>query len=479
METTHSDDLKVLHQTWSACPVCLKRLLGECVQIGTNVFLRKNCAEHGSFESIIWRGRFDIHEWMGETESPPVENPRCPDGCGLCPDHLQKTCCVLLNITSRCNLDCRFCFADQGRVADDPTFETIRESLANLVETGKTLVQLSGGEPTVRSDLPEIIHAAKAAGLKYVQLNTNGIRLGEEKNYVRELADAGLSFVFMQFDGTEDAIYEELRGQPLLKIKQNAIEHCAAQNLGVTLVPTIVRGSNTQNIGETLRFAISQSPNVRGVHFQPVSFLGRAPEHPTDHKRITLDELIVEIERQTNGMILAEHLVPSQCNHPLCGFHGDFLANHHEVIPLLQREKRVQQGCCDLADRGETRFFPKNLVSCADKRQAFLTRRWQRPALNDAEIASCCGDIHDMEYFLKRIKTNGFTVTAMALAFQDADTLDFTRLRSCSLHVYDKGRFMPLERQEGAKQREALSPARPPRMMPNTDTVAHTSRHIH
>ncbi|MDY0094121.1 MAG: radical SAM protein [Candidatus Vecturithrix sp.] len=427
METTHSDDLKVLHQTWSVCPVCLKRLPAERVQIGTNVFLRKTCAEHGTFESIIWRGRFDIHEWMGETESPALANPRCPDGCGLCPDHLQKTCCVLLNITSRCNLDCRFCFADQGGAMDDPPFEAIRESLANLVKTGKTLVQLSGGEPTVRSDLPDIIHAAKAAGLKYVQLNTNGVRLGEDQDYVRALADAGLSFVFMQFDGTEDAIYEELRGQPLLKIKQNAIKHCAAQNLGVTLVPTIVRGINTQNIGETLKFAISQSPNVRGVHFQPVSFIGRAPEHPTDHERITLDELICEIEQQTDGMIRAEHLVPSHCNHPLCGFHGDFLTNHNEVIPLLKREKPVQQCCCN--------------SNAADKRRAFLTRRWQRPALNDAETASCCGDIHDMEYFLKRIKTHGFTVTAMA--FQDADTLDFTRLRSCSLHVYDKGRFVP------------------------------------
>ena len=273
-------DIKTLFKTWSVCPVCMKRLAAERVQVGTEVFLRKTCREHGIFESIIWRGFSDINEWVDGSDSHSLNNPGCPDGCGLCSDHLQKTCCVLLNVTSHCNLNCRFCFADRGSSNDDPSLDEIRESLHKVIEKGKTLVQLSGGEPTMRNDLPEIIKAAKEAGAKYVQLNTNGIRLGEDKKYVKELAEAGLSFVFMQFDGTNDKIYEILRRRPLLKIKREAIENCSDNNIGVTLVPTIVHGINTDDIGEMLKFAISEVPKVRGVHFQPVTFIGRVPENP-------------------------------------------------------------------------------------------------------------------------------------------------------------------------------------------------------
>jgi uncharacterized radical SAM superfamily Fe-S cluster-containing enzyme len=407
--------------------VCLKRLPAKRVQIGAEVFLQKTCKEHGDFKSIIWRGLSDINDWVDGSENLPMDNPQCPDNCGLCPDHLRKTCCVILNVTNRCNLNCRFCFADNDCSKEDPAFEELRESLFKLIEKDKTLVQLSGGEPTMREDFPEIIKTAKEAGAKYIQLNTNGIRLSEDNQYVRELAKAGLSFVFMQFDGTEDSIYENIRGRALLKIKQKAIDNCAEYNIGVTLVPTIVRGINTPNIGEIIRFAISEAPKVRGVHFQPVSFIGRIHENPSDNDRVTLDELIDEIQNQTNGTIKKENLLPSACDHPLCGFHGDFVIDQKEVIPLLNLRKTGKKSCCD--------------PSAAEKNREFVAKRWQRPPKDQANTDSCCSDIHDMDVFLNRIKSHGFTVTAMA--FQDAGNIDLSRLRNCSLHVYDKGRFVP------------------------------------
>jgi uncharacterized radical SAM superfamily Fe-S cluster-containing enzyme len=420
-------DCRVLYKTWSVCPVCLRRLPAERVQIGNEVFLRKSCPEHGFFETIVWHGLSDINDWVGPLEIPAADNPQCPDGCGLCDDHLQKTCCVLLNITNRCNLNCRFCFADAGNGSGDPTFDEIRESLLNLTEKGKTLVQLSGGEPTMRNDLPEIVKTAKDAGAKYVQLNSNGIRLGEDKEFVRKLAEAGLSFVFMQFDGTDDEIYLELRNRALLDIKKRAIDNCSEFNIGVTLVPTLVHGINTHNIGEILRFAVSQAPKVRGVHFQPVTYIGRVPDSSLNTERFTLDQLIAEIQSQTGGIIKAENLLPSSCDHPLCGFHGDFLIDRDNVIPLLKREKMEKSCCCT--------------PGSADMNREFVARRWQRPPADQSVKDSCCGDVHDMEYFLNRVKTHGFTVTAMA--FQDAGNLDFSRLRNCSLHVYDKGKFVP------------------------------------
>ena len=228
-----------------------------------------------------------------------------------------------------------------------------------LVENGSTFIQLSGGEPTVRNDLPDIVAAAKAAGCENIQLNSNGIRLGRDRAYTKALAEAGLSFVFMQFDGTEDAIYEKLRGRPLLAEKQAAIKACSDELLGVSLVPTIVPGVNDQNIGEILNFGFSNSPAVRGVHFQPVSYFGRHPHPQGNRDRITLPEVLHAIERQTDGRVKISDFVPSGCDHPRCGFHGDFVVLPDSLMKLTGK----RESCSCSQDDGRRPYQESQLCS--------------------------------------------------------------------------------------------------------------------
>lgn len=425
---------EIIRKTFSVCPKCLKRIPAYHVKKDNNVYLNKKCDEHGFFSTIIWKGKTSKSDWMGDThEIGEGENLNCPNNCGICSEHLQGTCCTLLEVTKRCNLNCKFCFADE-RNNEDIALEQIKAWINDLTVKGKTLLQLSGGEPTVRDDLPEIVQAAKLAGCKYIQLNSNGIRLGNDIEYVKKLADSGLSFVFMQFDGTENEIYRKLRRGNYLEIKKKAIENCAKYNIGVTLVPMIVPGVNVHNIGEILKFAIKNSPNVRGVHFQPVSYFGRVPRIPSDDMRFTLDELLFEIESQTNGMIKMKNLLPSCCDHPSCGFHGDFVVLPNGISPISIKKAKKSDCCCS-----------SSVIVSADKNREFVGRRWKRPVkTNENKVTSCCSekhDIHDMNYFLNRIKSHGFTVTAMA--FQDAGNLDLERLRRCSLHVYDNGLLVP------------------------------------
>ena len=96
-------------------------------------------------------------------------------------------------------------------------------------------IQLSGGEPTVRDDLPKIIAMGHSMGFKFIQLNTNGIRLASDLSYVEKLKEAGLASVFLQFDGTKDEIYRAIRGRNLLETKMQAIRNCEQQDLGVIL----------------------------------------------------------------------------------------------------------------------------------------------------------------------------------------------------------------------------------------------------
>ncbi|MBQ1502322.1 MAG: radical SAM protein [Firmicutes bacterium] len=422
----------IISSTRSICPVCGRQLPADRVRRGKEIFLERTCPEHGLFSTVIWRGAqcfFD--NWCeGAEVLGDGENEGCPFDCGLCGQHRQDTCCILYEITGRCNLHCPFCFADGGKGSDVP-MEKIKEDFARIIKPEETFLQLSGGEPSVRDDLPRIVALAREMGAKYIQLNSNGLRLGEEEAFVKELAEAGLSFVFLQFDGLEEDIYRKLRGKECLALKKRCIENCGKHNIGVTLVPTLVPGVNTHQVGELIRFAAANVPVVRGVHFQPVSFFGRYPQPPKNEDRYTLGELLADISLQTDKMINLANIAPSHCDHPLCGFHSSFIAMEDgTLLPLTTRESG---GCCC------------GTVTAKQNRE-YIGSRWLKkktmpPQADVADAENGGEEEDDFDRFLRLSQTRSFTVTAMA--FQDAYNLDVERVRHCSLHVYHDGKVYP------------------------------------
>ena len=415
---------KTVRKTRSVCPVCLRNLPAELRLHGDgSIWMEKSCPAHGAFSVPVWQGRLDFDSWLLETEPMDAGSGLgCPTGCGLCAEHVSGSCCVLLEVTKRCNLRCRFCFANGGESEEEPPAEELRAAIRDIAaRCGAPLLQLSGGEPTLRDDLPELVRYAKEAGCSYTQLNTNGIRLAQEADYAKRLKDAGLDIVFLQFDGTRDGIYETLRGAPLLGIKREAIRVCAGLGLGVTLVPTVVRGVNDGDLGALVRLAASLAPGVRGVHFQPVSYFGRCPEGPRAEDRYTLDRLMADISEQTG--IPPGSFMPSRCDHPLCGFHANFLIDPAgQLRPLSSITHSAHS-------RG-----------CARDNREYVARHWIAPAPEPAP-AGDFSDEMDFDTFLYRLRHRSLTLSAMA--FQDAVNLNIERLRRCSLHVYDRGRIMP------------------------------------
>jgi uncharacterized radical SAM superfamily Fe-S cluster-containing enzyme len=429
-----SRPISALKSTYSVCPVCNRQLPAKLMysERGGAWHLRKICPEHGRFDAVVWRGK-TLPEYTPPKETLP---PPCPDECGLCERHLQSTCCLLVELTRRCNLHCPICFAD----ADNNAADTFKERspaewydiFRQQADEGRTFIQLSGGEPTVRGDLPEIVAAARKAGCENIQLNSNGLRLGAEPDFTQRLADSGLDFVFMQFDGVTDAPYAALRGRPLLREKLAAIDACDKANLGVTLVPTIVPGVNDTQIGAILQLGLEHSPAVRGVHYQPVSYFGRYPNSPRNRDRITLPEIMAAIELQTRGLVRRSDLTHSTCDHPRCGFHGDFVVLPNRLAALTKKaQTRDNADCCCSK--------PGKVSDEVLRNRKFVARRWKRTGTEDSENAL----IDTLDGFLSRVKSHGFTVTGMA--FQDRYTLDAEQLRRCSLHVYDPdaSRVMP------------------------------------
>ncbi len=444
------DVKEIIGRTQSVCPVCLKRIPAERIKEGDSVFLRKTCEEHGDFKTVIWRGKPDYLSWeqQKKPEYPKVCLTRsekgCPFDCGLCPSHRQQICCALIEVTQRCNLRCPVCFADAGEEdsTKDPTPEELLDQLRMIWDTtGKCNIQLSGGEPTVRDDLPDIIRAARSLGYTFFQLNTNGIRLGEDPDYVQALKEAGLCTVFLQFDGTRDDIYRRLRGRSLFKAKQKAIEVCGRNQLGVVLVPTLVPGINTDHIGDIVRYALKGMPVIRGVHLQPVSYFGRYPVPPQDKDRITLPEVLRALVEQTDGLLKVADFAPSDCESSLCSFHGDFI--YMEDGKLTPSTKK-QNACC--SSREDDR------AGSVSRAQNFVTKRWQIEqaptccAPETRQTATCSAETRLKEQdswdaVLDRIRNYRLTITCMV--YQDAENMDLERLQYCCVPVIDGGKAIP------------------------------------
>lgn len=436
---------RVLAQTQSVCPRCLNRIPAMRVVSGSCVYLVKNCDRHGEFRTVIWRGSPEFEEWVSPKipTQPKVCYTRvkegCPFDCGLCAEHRQHTCTAVLEITARCNMQCPICFASSEPTADaDPELSKIESWYQSvMVANGVCNIQLSGGEPTLRNDLPRIIEMGRKIGFPFIQLNTNGVRLATSTRYVASLKDAGLASVFLQFDGTEDEICECIRGRPLLKEKRAAIQHCADNGIGVVLVPTIVPGVNERNIGAMLRFALQMSPAVRGIHFQPISYFGRYPHEPENERRITLPEVMRALESQTEGLVKVSDFHPPGCENALCSFSGNFVLMPDGRLKSLSGDRR-QACCCE----------PEKAEEGARKSIAFVARHWSMPEQPRKSCVCAAGkqnaqdELWNLDVFLERVKIHGFTISAMA--FQDAWNLDLERLRDCCIHIIaPDGRLVP------------------------------------
>ena len=139
----------------------------------------------------------------------PMDVCSCPANSGLCSNHLSHTGLSNIIVTNRCDLTCWYCFfyvkkGLEGAYVYEPTLDQIREmgrSLKAERPVAGNSVQITGGEPTIREDLPTIIKILKEEGVDHIQLNTNGFNLALNPGMAKRLKDAGVSILYMSFDG--------------------------------------------------------------------------------------------------------------------------------------------------------------------------------------------------------------------------------------------------------------------------------------
>ncbi len=346
---------QVLERTVSLCPESKKLVPAEIIEEDGNVYMVKECPE-GTIKERL--GTREWYNWVKKFEkfTPPttrnakvhvrkMERP-CPFSCGLCPAHISHTALLNLVVTNRCDLRCPYCFfyAEKANFVYEPGLFDLLKQVQNAMQEDVPLaVQLTGGEPTLREDLPDIMRALREMGVAHVQLNTHGIKFARlflespEKaiEYARTLSEAGMHTIYISFDGvtpkTNPKNYWEM---PLIMETFRRVGYKS-----VVLVPTLIRNLNLHEAWNIVKYAIANMDVVRGVNFQPVSFTGLMPRELREKERVTISDLIEVIDEQSGGQIELKDWYPvpvtvafskfiealykdlkfEMTNHPACG----------------------------------------------------------------------------------------------------------------------------------------------------------------
>lgn len=335
--------------TNSVCSKCLIKVEAKIIFQDDCVYLVKHCPTHGREEVLI---ADDIEYYKKCLEFiKPGDIPRrfntpikygCPYDCGLCPDHEQHSCLTLIEVTDKCNLSCPICYADSGVEEFSDSHQPRKHRSLKLIESmidavvenegEPQIVQLSGGEPTIHPEFFEILNIVKSKPIKHLMINTNGVRIAQDKAFCERLSQymPGIE-IYLQFDSFEAEALQELRGADLRIVREKAIAQLNKYNISTTLVVTVKKGLNDGEIGKIIEYGLQQKC-VRGVTFQPIQAAGRLSGFNPKTDRYTLTEVRRSILEQS-PYFKPEDILPVPC-HPDCLAMGYALKLNGKVIPL-------------------------------------------------------------------------------------------------------------------------------------------------
>jgi uncharacterized radical SAM superfamily Fe-S cluster-containing enzyme len=310
-------------ETRSLCETCLLPVTAKILIEGDDVFYLKRCRQHGlqktlvSTDAAYWAA---AKSWVKPGDRPYAYHSTteygCPYDCGLCPDHEQHTCLGLIEINEHCNLTCPTCFAGSSPLKQThrslPEIERMLDALIEA-EREPDVVQISGGEPTIHPQIIDILRLCKTKPIRHLMLNTNGIRLAADRDFVKQLKEFSPGFeVYLQFDSLRPEALINLRGANLASVRMRALEHLEEAGISTTLVAVVKKGINDDEIGAIIDHALSYSC-VRGVTFQPVQDAGRNDDFDPGRHRLFQSDIRRAIGAQSSHF-KAEDVIPLPCN---------------------------------------------------------------------------------------------------------------------------------------------------------------------
>ncbi|MEZ0363709.1 radical SAM protein [Mycobacterium sp. pUA109] len=402
---------RILRYVNAFCPHChteqpdrplrdVARLSGWLAERDGRVWLERGCPAHGLVRTL-----YDedpeilayLEEWTAPSKAHTPDTPGNFDPIpaaylrGLPEMQTQHTCILLEDIAETCNLRCPTCFTDSS--PDLRNVVAIEEVLANVDqrldrENGRLdVLMLSGGEPTLHPQLPELLTELTARPITRILVNSNGVRIATDDGLLDLLtAHRERVEVYLQYDGHSLAAHHHHRGGDLRRTKQAALHRLSRREIFTTLVMTAALGVNDGEIGDVIKVALD-TPFVGGVSIQPQFSSGRSGRiDPLD--RLTHTGVLKRLAPQTAGLVGWRDLTALPCSHPHCCSVGYLLrddTNQWRSLVALIGHDRLKQQLGLVANRIADAELPRGLQLAV--RESLLGLLSERSSLSDPQLA--------------------------------------------------------------------------------------------
>lgn len=333
---------------------------------------------------------------------------------------------VMLEVTEKCNLTCPMCFAGSSPAGRHYTLAELTARMAEAIalEGRGVSVQISGGEPTVRKDLDQIVKMCYDQGVGHVEVISNGIRIAKFPNYASELKSWGVTSVYLQFDSTDDDHIEQLRGERLWWVREQALEHLADAQMPVVLAVPVYPSLNDNQIGPTMEVIARSRANIVAVNFQSATPFGGRFDLDAPRK-LRLPDML-ELFRAQLGLDPAGFF-PVGSGSPLCNGYGRVAykdGRWQHALPELTTDDFLDLMGDDPVD------FVRSLTLGLNESLPYMIKQVMRHPRLLRKLAPLVGD--DPLGWMRGKR--GKQTTIYIKPFMDESDIDMDRIERCCYH---------------------------------------------
>ncbi len=330
-----------INSTLSYCPICNKTEFTRIVARNDGVFMQRVCAkskpEAGKIAADYkwYMERMATPQTIYTDDNTKKSEKGCPFDCGLCEWHTATIKLPVFSITNDCNLDCPICFTynrpdvKYSKSVED-TDKILNHVFAN--KTKRQVVNLTGGEPTLHTDLLPILELCQSKGIEKVTMNTNGLKIAANYEFAKKIKESGVQLV-LSLDTLDPEKSIVIHGKDITQSKLKTLQTLEELNIPTTILTVCIKDVNEQDVADIVQTYIKKD-FVKSVTIQNMTFTGKNGQNFSPRKHITIDE--VENLLATKSEFSQDDFFPLASYHPLCYSVAYYIISNDKVLSLTK-----------------------------------------------------------------------------------------------------------------------------------------------
>jgi cyclic pyranopterin phosphate synthase len=279
---------------------------------------------------------------------------------------------VRLSVTDRCDLRCFYCMPDGFKDFEEPeswlTFDEIERVIRCFTELGTHRIRITGGEPLVRKDLPELARRlSRLSRLEDLSLSTNATQL---ERHAADLAEAGISRINVSLDTLRPDRFKEITKGKFDKVYNGLMAAKAAGLNPIKINMVVMKGVNDDEVNDMVNFCIEHDFTLRFIETMPMGDTGR-----------NASDYFVDLQTVREELEKKHHLVPGVMP-------GGGPANYYQVKGTELRIGFItplSQHFCDTCNRVRL-SVDGTIYTCLGQEHNFELRPLLRSGISDDEL---------------------------------------------------------------------------------------------